>query len=203
MLDNVFDYNCEDIHIKGSGRGNVFGPECSSISLGTNCDNNYFGGDCTDIHMSDHCYNNKVDFGCALIRIGSSCDGNKFGVSCNNISLGNNCNYNTFMDDCDSVVFKLSSSGNITWHNKGDYTNLDYCNHNIVDTGCHYVAIWNNEQPTRDNPLQHLHISKVTSNYYENFNNVQITNYNIEHELKVAKNSNGEIKVYCEADLIA
>ena len=61
--------------------------------------------------------------------------------------------------------------------------------------------IWNSVQPTSSNKLQNINVVRGVFGTYSAYNYINIVEKNANHEIKVAKNSNGEIKIYCEADL--
>lgn len=82
-------------------------------------------------------------------------------------------------------------------------TLLDYCYYNHFDNGCSYNVIWNSVQPTLSNKLQNIHVVRGVSGRSPAYNFINIVDKNTAYEIKVAKNSSGVIKIYCEADLIA
>ena len=51
--------------------------------------------------------------------------------------------------------------------------------------------------------LNNININRGVSGTYNSYNIININTLNQDYEIQVAKNSKGEIKVYCEADLIA
>lgn len=174
--NNSFGKECSDNILKSS-KNNIFEDSCSKQSLGDGCEYNYFRYDCSNIVL------------------GSRCMFNVFGYDCSNIVFGNNCYHNVFGNECFNISFRLDYSTSAT--------PLNYCCYNRFHDQCRYMIIWNDTQPTFSNKLQNINvIGKVfgTSSAYESIN---ITDLNAAHETKVAKNSNGEIKIYCEADLIA
>ena len=78
---------------------------------------------------------------------------------------------------------------------------MNYCWHNHFDDGCSYNVIWNSVQPTDSNKLQNINIVRGVIGKSSAYNFINIVEKNATHEIKVAKNTNGEIKIYCEADL--
>jgi hypothetical protein len=49
--------------------------------------------------------------------------------------------------------------------------------------------------------LQNINIVRGVNGKYSAYNFINIDEKNAKREIKVAKNTNGDIKVYCEADL--
>ena len=58
-------------------------------------------------------------------------------------------------------------------------------------------------QSTASNNLQNIHVVRGVSGTSSAYNFINIVDTNADYEIKVAKNSSGDIKIYCEADLIA
>ena len=81
-------------------------------------------------------------------------------------------------------------------------TLLNYCQYNHFDDGCKYNVIWNDVQPTSSNLLQNVNVVRGVSGTSSAYNFINIVDKNAAYEIKVAKNSKGELKIYCEADLI-
>lgn len=79
---------------------------------------------------------------------------------------------------------------------------LQYCYYNHFDDGCSYNVIWNSVQPTSSNKLQNMNVVRGVSGTSSAYNFINMVDINTDYEIKVAKNSSGEIKIYCEADLI-
>lgn len=63
-------------------------------------------------------------------------------------------------------------------------------------------VIWNSVQPTSSNKLQNINVIRGVKGTSSAYNFINIVDKNVDYEIKVAKNSSGDIKVYCEADLI-
>ena len=148
---------------------------CYSNSFGNDCYSNSFGNDCYSNSFGNSCYSNSF---------GNSCYSNSFGNDCYYNSFGNGCNYNKLMDNKD-----------------GQTANLCKCNR--FDDGCSYNTL-HGEDGSQTGSFCNLHVVRGVRGSYNdhNFINVAVSE-NATYEIKVAKNSNGEIKVYCEADLIA
>ena len=78
-----------------------------------------------------------------------------------------------------------------------------YCKYNHFDDGCSYNVIWTSHTTSSSKLLQNININRGISGKLSNYNFINIDTLNADYEIQVAKNSKGEIKIYCEADLIA
>jgi hypothetical protein len=219
-LNNIVLFNCYDdisspdysdyysnCHSNSFGNGchsNSFGNSCYSNSFGNSCYSNNFGNDCCYNSFGQGCNSNSFGQGCNYNSFGNICNYNSFGNGCGPNSFGNDCSRNSFGDNCysnsfgnDCVYnsFRISASTTATL--------LNYCKYNHFDDGCSYNVIWNGVQPTSSNKLQNINVVRGVSGTSSSYNFINIVEKNANHEIKVAKNTNGEIKIYCEADLIA
>ena len=84
----------------------------------------------------------------------------------------------------------------------------DYVYYNHFGDGCSYNIIWNSDTTSSSVLLKNININRgvvgtYRSNNTVNINNININTLNQNYEIQVAKNSKGQIKIYCEADLIA
>ena len=151
--------------------------------------------------ISDYEYEyagNEGFFGCYDNSFGNDCYDNSFGNNCYDNSFGNDCQGNSFGNNCYDNSFRISAS---TYD-----TLLNHCYYNHFDDGCSYNVIWNSVQPNSLNKLQNIHVARGvsgTSSPYNFYNFINVVDKNTAYEIKVAKNSSGVIKIYCEADLIA
>ena len=229
-IDNSLDNNCFENIFGESCHGNSFGEDCYSNSFGENCvsnsfgnacDTNSLGNSCRDNSFGNRCSDNSLSNTCYSNSFGNSCKSNSFGYECENNSFGNSCDYNSFGNSCSSNSFgndgyrnsfgndcKYNSFGNDCNYNSfrlsasKTETLLNYCWHNHFDDGCSYNVIWNSVQPTDSNKLQNINVVRGVSGKSSKYNFINIVDKNADYEIKVAKNSKGEIKIYCEADLI-
>ena len=176
-LHNNFEYRCYFNSLGYNSCGNTFGHVCSYNTIGAYCWYNTFG---------DYCEHNTFDSSCEYNSLGGDCEYNKLGVRCSYNSFDNKCKYNSF---------RLSASSTDTL--------LNDCYYNHFNVGCSYNVIWNDVQPTSSNMLQNIKVVRGVSGTTTAYNFINIVDKNAQHEIKVAKNSKGEIKIYCEADLIA
>ena len=193
---NTFGNYCTYNTFEDSCKNNSFGNSCEHNSFGNTCTRNIFGNGGWYNEFGSNCNNNSFSNSCQSNKLSNYCDFNSFGVYCKSNKLGNNCSFNSFGNDCDNNSFKIEAT--IVDTNKL----LDYCQYNHFDDGCHYNVIWNDVQPTSTNKLQNINVVKGISKTGSNYNFINILDKNAAYEIKVAKNSKGDIKVYCEADLI-
>ena len=153
---------------------NTFGLVCHSNTFGDYCHSNIFG---------DNCYNNTF---------GLVCHSNTFGNNCYNNTFGNDCYNNIFGNSCCDIKFASTSSAttkyNCYWHNN-------------FGNGCQYILFKGVETASSSAQVQNYNFAQGlqgTANAYLTIDGVRSRAY----ETKVAKNSSGELKIYCEADLI-
>lgn len=193
--ENSFDSYCYDNSFGNECYYNSFGNNCHGNSFGNNCWNNTFengycsnslGDDCSDNSFGNYCYNNTFH---------DNCYSNSFGESCNSNKFGNECRYNSFGNGCCNNSFRSSASKTAYLKN--------YCYYNHFDDGCSYNVIWNIDTTAIYRRLQNINVNKGVSGTVDSYNMINITTLNQDYEIQVAKNSKGEIKIYCEADLIA
>ena len=218
---NTFDYDCNNNSFGNNCRDNTFGEDCDCNSFGNGCFNNTFGEDCNYNSFGNSCYSNSFDrncfrnsfsnnfyrnslgascyqnsFGnyCLENTFGDGCWGNSFGNECYRNSFGDNCSRNSFGNDCKRNSFRMDSSN--------DSQVRSYCVNNIFETGVSYVNLYNISTASDSYKLQNITVCQGMSGTNNSFNNVEIPTLNASYQIKVAKNSAGSIKVYCEADLI-
>lgn len=159
---------------------NVFGEYCRSNHFAGYCSSNTFGGFFQDNTFKEFCCDNVI---------GKSCIGNTFGNDCKENQIGNDFRSNSIGNGCwgikipnvensESTLFENNTIGNDLW-----YVNI------IVDEGisgyAHYYSFADGIKGS-SNSLLDIHIRR--GNRYET---------------KVAMNSRGELKIYCEADLVS
>lgn len=192
--NNFFSYNCEKNVLYNDCDNNYFSTNCCVNILDFNCSYNFFGIGCYGNSFGDHCSYNSFGIGCKYNSVGRYCDYNSFGNHCIHNSFRDDCTSNSFGNDCRYNSFRISASETATL--------LDACCYNHFDDGCSYNIIWHNAQPMYSKELKNINVVRGVSGEQNAYNFVNIVNRNANHEIKVAKNSNGEIKIYCEADLL-
>ena len=81
-------------------------------------------------------------------------------------------------------------------------TKYNYYKNNHFGDGCQYIVLKGAGDASGSKLLQNYNFARGiqgTSSNYLNIDGVR----NLSYETKVANNSRGELKIYCEADLIA
>lgn len=177
--NNTFGNTCSNNTFKSVCHHNTFGAGCHDNTFGANCNHNTFGSDC---------YNNEFSVLCNSNTFGSGCQGNIFGNDCDNNTFGNDCQYIKF-----ASIVKYASVIK--------YTRYHYYRNNHFGDGCRYILFKGTETASTAAQVQNYNFSKGlqgTSDAYLTIDGVR----NRAYETKVAKNSNGELKIYCEADLV-
>ena len=198
---------------------NTFGGSCSGNAFGSSCFSNTFGGNCYSNTFDESCHSNTFIYDCSNNTFGDSCSGNTFGNSCNFNTFGNNCSsntfgegcsFNTFGEGCNSNTFGEGCSSN-TFGVSCYYikfatsisatTKYHYYRNNHFGDGCQYILFKGSQTASLYAQVQNYNFAQGvqgTSSAYLTVDGVRSRAY----ETKVAKNSAGELKIYCEADLI-
>lgn len=189
---NTFGNNCSS---------NIFRDDCYSNTFGNNCHSNTFGNNCRDNTFKDGYYSNTFGTNCYFNAFGNSCGLNTFGNNCSYNTFGNNCFSNIFGNDCCYNTFgtrchyiKFSSISSAT-------TKYNYYQYNHFGDGCGYILFKGAETASSSTQVQNYNLFQGlqgTSEEYLAIDGVR----NLDYETRVAKNSSGELKIYCEADLI-
>ena len=223
---NSFAENCFNNSLGSMCICNSFGDDCSSNSIGQYCMNNSFGGLCQSNSIGIDCHNNIFGFACGENTLGDSCSFNTFCSDCSNNSFVENCCGNTFEGTCSYNTFDRDCNGNSFGYSSSNNTFGESCSYNSFGNNCNYIKFASNkEATTKYNNYQNNHFgdgcayilftgAETTYNYVQNYNFAQglqgtFSAYltidgvrNRAFETKVAQNSNGELKIYCEADLV-
>ena len=188
--------------------GNTFGVNCFNNSFLDKCYFNTFGNSCWENTLWKACYRNNFGDYCSMNRFGSNCQNNTFGIYfvsnnlkdnyennifgnyCTNNTIGNSCSYNTFGNNCQYIKFSKDSSASSSYN---------YYQYNHFGDGCQYILFKGTESASSN--VQNYNFAQGlqgTSSAYITVDGVRNRSY----ETKVAKNSAGELKIYCEADLV-
>ena len=181
--DNILEGNCQNNSI--FGERNTLKSRCRNNSL-YESGQNVLGNSCSNIKLSS-CYHNTFKSSCKNIELGLWCHGNKFEYGCYNIQLDSGSLENTFMQQCHNIAFYTSSDLSIL---------KSCCCHNVFAPRCRIIGY---NQYTS-------HQYRCLSNYYFNVDStspIALDTVNSTCELRVEKNSKGEIKIYSLADIIA
>ena len=207
---NIFGNNCYDNTFGNGCSNNIFGGWCSSNTFGDNYESNTFGTYCSGNIFGNNCYKNTFGKECSYNSLGNYCRINTLYPNCYNNTFGNNFSYNTFGNDCTENTFGDYCYNNTFGNNclyikfasdKDAAAKYNYYQNNHFGEGCQYILFkgaetassfvqvqnYNFAQALKGTPSQYLAIDGVRKRAYET---------------KVAKNSKGELKIYCEADLV-
>lgn len=136
--------------------------------------------------------NNFFGNGCNTIVLGSGCRDNYFGEFCTNITLGDNCYNNIFNKSCSYITLK---SGSATTSSDAQY--LIYCE---FDVNTKYVQLWNSGTASSTQAVRYYRVSQSVSGTSSAVS-VILVNRGQTTDTRLAKNSSGTIKQWCEADL--
>lgn len=180
------------IFIERSCCHNYFDVGCYNNLLENNCQDNFFGSCCFLNSLSSYCYRNSFGNNCGRNSFGSNCSSNSFGTFCFSNILGDTCCYNSFGNNCSDIKFANNSSASYG-HN--------YYQHNHFGDGCQYILFKDAENASSNAQVQNYTFAQGlqgTLDAYLTIDGVRNRSY----ETKVAKNSAGELKIYCEADLV-
>lgn len=182
---NSFKAFCRNIAFKSDCYYNSFETGCSEITFRVNCSYNSFGTGCYENTLNVNCNFNTFGNNCFNNSIASYCNSNTFGHTCIHNTFGNYCSYNTFGNSCQYI--KLSPYG--------------YYQYNHFMDGCKYIVFKGAETSSSNAQVQNYNFAQGlqgTSDVYLTVDGVRNRSY----ETKVARNSAGELKIYCEADLV-
>ena len=172
---NTFGYGYGSNTFGSSYNSNTFGNGISRNIAGNNCWNNSFGNDCVDNTVGDNFQSNTL------------------GNNCVELTFGNDCSYNTFGNMCYQIKFASDSSTSATKYN--------YYQYNHFGDGCQYILFKGTETASVSAQVQNYNFAQGLQGTPVGFLTID-GKRNRAFETKVARNSNGEIKIYCEADLI-
>ena len=179
-VKNSFSYNiigayCKNNSFSGFFYNNV-GDEFHDNICGSNCQYNIFRSQCSYNTFGTYFRNNIVGSVFSHNTFGNYCEHSTFGEYCASNTFNNNCNCITLGDDCAAIILAANSQYSI-FGNQCQYLNIS-----SAIKGYRFANLTCGSNST---PLEIAGIS------------------NRAFETKVALNSDGELKIYCEADLIS
>ena len=215
---------CHSNIIKESYQGNLLALNNNvffSTVVTNDCNSNSFGNDCNSNSFGDYCYYNSFGNYCNYNSFGNDCNSNSFGNNCYYNSFGNNCYSNSFCNNCYSNSFGNNCYSNGFFDdgsyafddNENEYLYdgipLDYVQNNKFGDGCSHLLIYNVSEVGPDESIQNLNIAQGFSSISIDTANgvfypevIEIDTVGQDYEIKIARNSKGDVKIYCEADLI-
>ena len=172
---------------------NIFGNYCGSITFGSAYNSNTFGNDISRNIAGNGCVGNTFGNDCYDNTFGDNFQSNTLGNNCAEITFGNDCSYNTFGNYCYRIKFASGSSTSATKYN--------YYQYNHFGDGCREILFKGAETASDSAQVQNYNFSQGLRSTSVGFLTIDGVRNRV-YETKVAKNSNGELKIYCEADLI-
>jgi hypothetical protein len=225
---NTLGNSCNEITFGNDCYSNTFGNACYSNTFGDSCDSNTFGDECYDNTFGNYCRYNTFGNACYSNTFGNACYSNTFGDECGDNTFGNYCRYNTFGDECYDNTFgiecnyntfgnycRYNTFGNACYSNtfgNACYSNtfgqndninkvpINYCRYIRFVDNIQYVNIVNSQTASSHQVLKNIEIRDIVGT---SDSRVNITaDRNLDYTTFVQKNSSGEIKQFCLADLV-
>ena len=190
-----------DAHKQFINRILFIGSNCCGNTFGNDCWNNAFGEFCFYNTFGDYFIYNIFENDCRYNIFGNDCTKNILKNSCMYNIFGNHCifndifvacSYNNFGNNCQYIKFSKDSSAS---------SSNNFYRHNHFGDGCQYIVFTGAEGASSAAQVQNYNFAQGlqgTSDAYLTVDGVKNRSY----ETKVAKNSAGELKIYCEADLV-
>ena len=172
--------------------GNTFGNDCWKNAFGESCFHNTFGDYFKYNIFGNYCRYNIFGNDCTKNILKDSCMCNIFGNHCIFNAIFVECSYNNFGNKCQYIKFSEDSSAS-SGHN--------FYRHNHFGDGCQYIVFKGAAGASSAAQVQNYNFAQGlqgTSDAYLTVDGIRNRSY----ETKVAKNSAGELKIYCEADLV-
>ena len=191
-INNSFGNSCYGNSFRNDLWHNSFGNRCENNSFGSGCSYNTFGDYLTYNTFGDDCEFNSFGGYCTRNSFGNGCQYNSFGNYYEHNSVGNYCRYNSFGNRCYYIKFASDSAAN---------TKYTFYQNNHFGDGCWYILFTGAETASSTAQVQNYKFAQGlqgTDSAYLTIDGKRGRAY----ETKVAKNSSGTLKIYCEADLI-
>ena len=171
---------------------NTFGCRCNTNSFGYGCSFNTFGNKFEHNSLGTYFLNNSFGNDCSYNSFGDTCFGNSFGNMCVYNSIGESCSYNSFGNGCSYIKFASDSS---------ETTKYGYYQNNHFGDDCEYIVFTGAEDVANAREIHNYNFAQGLQGTADNYLIVE-GKRNRAYETKVAKNSKGDLKIYCEADSI-
>ena len=205
--NNSFGEKCSNNSSKNYFHNNSFGDDCSFNSFDTDCKNNIFGEACLNNIIGAACSDNIFGDNYSYNKIGKSFVKNIFGNYCSYNIIGNSCRDNIFKNNCSNNKIGGYSENNSfgnncnfieSMENVNPFTHNSNYKYNNFGDRCEYILFTATGAPEKLQNYNFITPLQGTSDAYIKIEGIR----GITYEMKVAKNSSGEVKVYCEADLV-
>ena len=200
--NNTFGSNYENNTFGSSYKNNIFGDNYQYNTFGYGYARNTFGSSYTSNTFGNgisrniagnNCWKNSFGNYCVGNTVGDNFHSNTLGNECAEITFGNDCSYNTFGNMCYRIKFASDSSTSATKYN--------YYQYNHFGDGCREILFKGAETASDSAQVQNYNFSQGLRSTSVGFLTID-GKRNRAFETKVARNSTGELKIYCEADLI-
>lgn len=175
---NKFGSNCAINKFGLDCYENTFGDFCFANECGVGFRGNLFGSRCTYNNFGDECTANIFEGTAGGNVFRNYCTNNYFGVHCNSNSFGYGCRYNRFGNGCHSNSFGV------------------YCRYNKADDGVNSVELYNIQTASDNQQVQNYHLTRGVDSI-----TIEVER-NRAYETTVAKDSAGNVKQFCIADII-
>lgn len=188
----VFGNKCTYNNLGNTSSNCIFGSICIQNELGAGCAHNTFGDNCQRNTLGVNCIYNTFGKRCTANVLGDECRDNHFGSYCTQNEMGSYSLSNSFGNECTKIRFTKSSPVLLR----------DYNRYNVVDNGCKSVNIYGVETPSEESQIQNVHIYSGIQGETSSPVGVEIPATGNAYSYSVARNSDGELKVYVEADLV-
>ena len=206
--NNTFGNSCYSNSLGDKYQSNTFGNECYSNIFGENCTRNTFGNRCYSNIFGFDSYNNHFGNNCFHNIFGDECKTNIFGQFCSSNTFGQRYVTNTFGNYCRCISFYDSGTFSIDSDRAiyiGNGNKLNGVKEITLNDTCRNLLFYNND----GSAIQNITVNKGVKcteldqpGDTEILLPIEISVTNNDYELKISKNSLGQIKIYCEADLI-
>ena len=165
---------------------NTFGIYCKSSTFGHSCYSNTFGADCNFNIFAAYFYHNTFGNRCSSNIFGDSCSSNTFGNFCDSNIFDDNCKFNTLGSSCSNIKVLIDGRGGFSYNRFGD--ECRYIEVRNASSLGSYVQNYNFSRGLKGKSSSYLVIECKTDRNYET---------------RVSMDSNGVLKTYCLADLVA
>ena len=199
--NNTFGSGCHYNTLDFDCYGNVFGDDCNGNTFRDNCNNNTFGTSCGHNTFGDYCQYNTFGNYCQYNTFGYDYRNNVFGDDCTRNTFGPDCYENTFGTGCYSNTFGSNCQYIKFASNKEAATKYTYYRNNRFGDECKHIVFTGTETASSNSQVQNYNFAYRLQGTHATYLTIDGVR-NRAFETKVAQNSNGELKIYCEADLI-
>lgn len=191
VIGSLFEYNT----IGRSFTGNIVEGYFMENTIGDNCSNNRFFKAFTNNNLVGGCNYNSFGLYFSYSTLGKSSSNNTFGSSCSYLSLGS-ISSSSFGNSCEEIEIRAIEDPYYGGE-PGTYIQATSKNLHFGD-GCKDIRITYQDVFDEDYFMNYSFAQGLDKRSTIEVTGVMARNY----ETKVAMNSRGELKVYCEADLV-